>query len=194
MRTANLDKLSEWPSMQGNLLTLRLKCRSAAFPSWIWYVYFLFVLDLWQFCPQGSFVHHFKKKTISERWTVQKKKKQKTKKKKHHADEALSNVLLNDVMKLVSDGTGWNANKITITYIQRCTYVTNICTWLPRSAAQPDACLTGDQEVARSRLRFGTILSLRLIKKSFIRSVSPFRWFKKGSCQLLAKKSALSTG
>ena len=62
------------------------------------------------------------------------------------------------------------------------------------SVAQLDACPTGHQEVVGSWLRSGTILSLRLIMKSFLRSFSPFHWFKKESCQLLAKKCALSTG
>ena len=38
--------------------------------------------------------------------------------------------------------------------------------------------------------RGSNILSWRLIMKYFLRSVSPFRWFKKGSCQFLAKKCA----
>ena len=33
-------------------------------------------------------------------------------------------------------------------------------------------------------------LSWRLIMKYFLRSFSPFRWFKKGSCQFLAKECA----
>ena len=36
----------------------------------------------------------------------------------------------------------------------------------------------------------GNILSRRLIMKYFLRSFSPFRWFKKGSCQFLAKECA----
>ena len=36
----------------------------------------------------------------------------------------------------------------------------------------------------------GNILSWRLIMKYFLRSFSPFRWFKKGSCQFLAKECA----
>ena len=39
----------------------------------------------------------------------------------------------------------------------------------------------------------GTILSLRLIMKSFLPSFSTFRWFKKGSCQVLVKEWAPST-
>ena len=42
---------------------------------------------------------------------------------------------------------------------------------------------TGDQEVAGSTpAEVGNILSWRLIMKYFLRSSSPFRWFKKGSC------------
>ena len=51
--------------------------------------------------------------------------------------------------------------------------------------------LTGDQEVAGSTpAEVGNILSWRLIIKYFLRSFSPFRWFKKGSCQFLAKECA----
>ena len=50
---------------------------------------------------------------------------------------------------------------------------------------------TGDQEVAGSTpAEVGNILSRRLIMKYFLRSFSPFRWFKKGSCQFLAKECA----
>ena len=50
---------------------------------------------------------------------------------------------------------------------------------------------TGDQEVAGSTpAEVGNILSWKLIMKYFLRSFSPFRWFKKGSCQFLAKECA----
>ena len=50
---------------------------------------------------------------------------------------------------------------------------------------------TGDQEVAGSTpADVGNILSWRLIMKYFLRSFSPFRWFKKGSSQFLAKECA----
>ena len=50
---------------------------------------------------------------------------------------------------------------------------------------------TGDQEVAGSTpAEVGNILSWRLIMKYFLRSFSPFSWFKKGSCQFLAKECA----
>ena len=50
---------------------------------------------------------------------------------------------------------------------------------------------TGDQEVAGSTpAEVSNILSWRLIVKYFLRSFSPFRWFKKGSCQFLVKECA----
>ena len=50
---------------------------------------------------------------------------------------------------------------------------------------------TGDQEVAGSTpTEVGNILPWRLIMKYFLQSFSPFRWFKKGSCQFLAKECA----
>ena len=49
-------------------------------------------------------------------------------------------------------------------------------------------------EIRRSRVRppaeDGNNLSWRLIMKYFLRSFSPFRWFKKCSCQVLAKECA----
>ena len=60
---------------------------------------------------------------------------------------------------------------------------------MPASVAQLDACPTGDQEVAvLTPTEVGNILSWKLIVKYFLRSFSPFRWFKKGSCQFLAKE------
>ena len=59
------------------------------------------------------------------------------------------------------------------------------------SVAQLDVCPTGDQHVAGSTpAEFGNILSWKLIMKYFLWSFSPFRWFKKGSCQFLAKEYA----
>ena len=50
---------------------------------------------------------------------------------------------------------------------------------------------TGDQEVAGSTpAEVGNILSWRLIMKYFLQSFSPFRWFKKDSCQFLTKECA----
>ena len=44
----------------------------------------------------------------------------------------------------------------------------------PGSVAQSDMQSTGDQEVVSSRLRSGSILTLKLIMKSFLQSFSPF--------------------
>ena len=63
--------------------------------------------------------------------------------------------------------------------------------YVPASVAQLDARPTGDREVAGSTpAEVGNILSWRLIMKYFLRSFSPFCWFKKGSCQFLAKECA----
>ena len=59
------------------------------------------------------------------------------------------------------------------------------------SVAQSDACPTGDQEVTGSiPAGSANILSWRLIMKYFLLWFSPFCWFKKGSCQSLAKECA----
>ena len=52
----------------------------------------------------------------------------------------------------------------------------------------------GKQTVAGSILTLGTFFRGVLVMKEILRPFSPFRWFKKGSCQLLAKECALSTG
>ena len=71
-----------------------------------------------------------------------------------------------------------------------CIYIENFKNLRPRWLSwmrRP----TGDQEVAGSTpAEVGNILSWRLIMKYFLRSFSPFRWFKKGSCQFLAKECA----
>ena len=62
----------------------------------------------------------------------------------------------------------------------------------PDSVAQLDApsdWSPGGRAVAGSApAEVGNILSWRLIMKYFLRSFSSFRWFKKGSCQFLAKR------
>ena len=56
--------------------------------------------------------------------------------------------------------------------------------------AQSDALSTGDKEIAGSMPPgSGNILPWRLNIKYFLRSFSPFRRFKKGSCQFLSKES-----
>ena len=59
----------------------------------------------------------------------------------------------------------------------------------PALVAQSDARPAGDQEVAASiPTGSGNIHFERLIMKYFLWSFSPFHWFKKGSCQFLAKE------
>ena len=51
----------------------------------------------------------------------------------------------------------------------------------------------GKQMVAGSILTPDTFFRGNLVMKKILRPLSPFRWFKKGICQLLAKEYALST-
>ena len=61
---------------------------------------------------------------------------------------------------------------------------------MPAWVAQLDEHQTGDQEVASSTpAGSATFFRGDLIMKYFLRSFSPF-WFKKGSCQFLAKECA----
>ena len=59
---------------------------------------------------------------------------------------------------------------------------------VPASVAQSNARPTGDQEVAGSIP--GNVLQWRLVMKYFLRSLSSFRCFKKGSCQIQATECA----
>ena len=64
-----------------------------------------------------------------------------------------------------------------------------IWTLQPASMAQLDARPTGDQEVGGlTPAGLATFFHGDLIMKYFLGSFSPFRWFKKGSCQFLAKE------
>ena len=68
---------------------------------------------------------------------------------------------------------------------------------MPGHLAQPGASLTANQGVAGSSPGPATFFRWDLVMKKILRTFSPFRWFKKGSlgsCQLLAKEWALSTG
>ena len=60
----------------------------------------------------------------------------------------------------------------------------------PASVAQLDTPPTGDQEVAGSTPAGSQHSFVEIIMKYFLWSFSPFRWFKKGSCQFLAKEFA----
>ena len=62
------------------------------------------------------------------------------------------------------------------------------------AVARSDSRPPGMRTITGSILTSGNILSWSLVMKQLLRPFSPFRCFKKGSCQLLAKECALSTG
>ena len=64
----------------------------------------------------------------------------------------------------------------------------------PGAGAQSDARRPGMRMVVGSILTSGNIFSWSLVMKWFLWPFSPFHWFKKGSCHLLVKEWALSTG
>ena len=87
-----------------------------------------------------------------------------------------------DPDQLASSEANWSGS----TLFAKAVYIRVQPRWLSWMRRQP-----GDQEVAGSTpAEVGNILSWRLIMKYFLRSFSPFRWFKKGSCQFLAKECA----
>ena len=93
---------------------------------------------------------------------------------------AIPNGPLPRLFKLLPWGEKWPRPEADMFYID-----------LPASVAQLDARPTEDQEDAGlTPAEVGNILSWRLIMKYFLWSFSPFRWFKKGSCQFLAKECA----
>ena len=65
---------------------------------------------------------------------------------------------------------------------------------VPGVDAQSDARPPGLRPVVDSILKSGTHSWEEIGHEKFLRPLSPFRWFKKDSCQLLAKEYALSTG
>ena len=73
-----------------------------------------------------------------------------------------------------------------------------ICPWhiglRPGAVAQSEASSLGMQAAPSSISTFGTFYRADLVMKTFLRPFSLFCWFKKNSCQLLAKECALSTG
>ena len=62
------------------------------------------------------------------------------------------------------------------------------------AVARSEACPLGIQAVPSSIPTSGTFFRGDLVMKKFLRPFSLYRWFKKSSCQLLAKECALSTG
>ena len=64
----------------------------------------------------------------------------------------------------------------------------------PGAVARSEACSLGMQAAPSSIPTSGTFFRGDLVMKTFLRPFSLFRWFKKSSCQILAKECALSTG
>ena len=77
-------------------------------------------------------------------------------------------------------------------YYMGCVCV-HLCVWGRAGLSGSVGCAVR-LETRRSQVQpppeVSNILSWRLIMKYFLRSFSPFRWFKKGSCQFLAKECA----
>ena len=64
----------------------------------------------------------------------------------------------------------------------------------PGAVARSEAWSLGMQAAPSSIPTSGTFFRGDLVMKTFLRPFSLFPWFKKSSCQLLAKECALSTG
>ena len=64
----------------------------------------------------------------------------------------------------------------------------------PGAVARSEASPLGMQAALSSIPTSGTFFRGDLVMKTLLRPFSLFRWFKKSSCQLLAKECALSTG
>ena len=62
------------------------------------------------------------------------------------------------------------------------------------AVARSEACSLGMQAAPSSIPTSGTFFRGDLVMKVFLRPFSLFRWFKKSSCQLLAKDCALTIG
>ena len=65
---------------------------------------------------------------------------------------------------------------------------------LPGAVARSEVSSLDMQAAPSSIPTSGTFFRGNLVRKTFLRPFSLFRWFKKSSCQLLAKECALSTG
>ena len=63
----------------------------------------------------------------------------------------------------------------------------------PGAVARSEACPLGKQAAPNLIPTSGTFFHGDLVMKQFLWPFSLFRWFKKSSCQLLAKECALST-
>ena len=80
-----------------------------------------------------------------------------------------------------------------------CSYMKNSTCWVqenirPGAVARSKASSLGMQAAPSSIPTSSTFFRGDLVMKTFLRPFSFFCWFKKSSCQLLAKERALSTG
>ena len=85
-----------------------------------------------------------------------------------------------------------NSDKISCVYT--CIHMSCITQVTPGAVARSEASSLGMQAAPSSIPTSGTFFRGDLVMKTFLRPFSFFRWFKKSSCQLLAKECALSTG
>ena len=86
--------------------------------------------------------------------------------------------------------SSWKGNRLSLVW---ALYETT--EWdSPGTVARSEACPLGIQAAQSSIPMSSTFFPGDLVMKKFLRPISLFLWFKKSSCQLLAKESALSTG
>ena len=78
--------------------------------------------------------------------------------------------------------------------IKRIPPIDSLLTTVPGAVARSEACPLGIQTAPSSIPTSGTFFRGDLVMKKILRPFSLFRWFKKSSCQLVAKECALSTG
>ena len=93
-------------------------------------------------------------------------------------------------------GAGFHTgNGLKVCYLWSTFVVPRITYGLwPGAVVRSEACSLGMQAAPSSIPTSGTFFRGDLVMKSFLRPFSLLRWFKKSSCQLLAKECALSTG
>ena len=119
----------------------------------------------------------------------------------------VSNVMTSESDLLTCDTTYWQvftrtcdqrrkrSKRIFCTSQQkRCDKTTVYLVSWPGAVARSEASSLGMQAAPSSIPTSGTFFRGDLFMKIFLRPFSLFRWFKKSSCQLLAKECALSTG
>ena len=112
---------------------------------------------------------------------------------------AMLNSMLNHLSSNISKHTFWHMHPAKFQITQQKSWPRWL-SWMPvQLETRFNSCpgrqhsfVEIDHEIFSTVLpaEVGNILSWRLIMKYFLLSFSPFRWFKKGSCQFLAKECA----